>query len=71
MKAWVHKCEDGSTLIEWVAKDMRFSISIEKELKKSSWCFVAKATSTSPMMSEGDYLPEELIRAIKEGKNNV
>ena len=68
MKPMIHKCEDGSTLFEWIAKDMRFGISIEKDLKESSWYFVAKKCWGRPMMSEGDYLPEELIKVIKDSK---
>lgn len=71
MKPWIHKCEDGSTLIEWIAKDMRFGISIEKDLKESSWYFVARKKLFRPMLSEYGYLPEELIQVIKEGKNEI
>jgi hypothetical protein len=68
MKPLIAKCEDGSTLFEWIDKDMRFGIALEKDLKESCWYFIAKETSNRPMMNECGDLPEELIRIIKESK---
>ena len=38
----VTRCEDGSILLEWLFKDWRIGISIEKNRAESSWYIVAR-----------------------------
>lgn len=42
MEPFVTYCADDSLLIEWIDSDCRFGISIEPNLKESSWYFVTK-----------------------------
>jgi hypothetical protein len=62
MKPCVVKCEDGSTLIEFISKEWRFGICIEKERKESSWYLVTKKGK----LDECDYLSKEFLSIIKE-----
>lgn len=64
LKPFVNKLDDGSLLIEWATKNERFMISIEPDLKESSWCFVAKERWGFPMLSESGYLPKELLELL-------
>ena len=52
------KCADGSILIEWITKNCRFGISLEKEPSESSWYFVSKCHKS---LGDYGYLPKELI----------
>jgi hypothetical protein len=56
------KCDDGSTLCEWITKNWRFGISIEKNIEESNWYFVYK----DPMIGECGTLPKRLIETIKQ-----
>ena len=62
MNLSVCECEDGSTLFEWIAKDCRFGISLEKELSESSWYFLTKDFK----YSECGILSEKALRCLKE-----
>lgn len=42
MKPIVIQVEDGSLLIEWISKNARFGISLEPNMKDSSWFYVHK-----------------------------
>lgn len=59
MKAYVFHPDDGSTLYEWVDKDFRFGISVEKILPESGWYFVQR----NGVLYSGE-LPEELLRCL-------
>ena len=61
MKPHIIKCKDESILIEWIDKNQRFGISLEKDRKESSWYFVSKDGTT-----EGGELPEELLNLFRE-----
>lgn len=61
MKPHIVKGEDGSILIEWISKEYRFGITLEKNKKESSWFFVAKDGTM-----EGSELPEELLNLFKD-----
>lgn len=65
MKPYIQKQLDGSILFEWIHQNCRFGISLEKDIKDSSWYFVSK----KPFFSEGSYLPKEFIDQLKELKD--
>jgi hypothetical protein len=63
IKPMINKLNDGSILFEWCAKDCRFGISIEPNLKESTWYYVSRCPK---QMLEGDYLPKEFVELLKE-----
>lgn len=57
MKPHIAHVDDGSILFEWIAKDRRFGIVIDKNnIKESSWFYVNKDGT-----NECGDLPEELL----------
>ena len=67
-KPYVTKCPDGSILIEFVNKDWRFGISLEKDRKESSWYLVDKKRMTNKDFEENmGTLPEEFLNLLKPG----
>jgi len=56
MKPHIAHCDDGSILFEWIAKDRRFGICIDANIKDSSWFYVNKDG-----VNECGDLPEELL----------
>ncbi len=36
----INRLDDGSILIEWIDTNVRFGISIERDIKESGWFFV-------------------------------
>jgi hypothetical protein len=63
IKPLIHVAEDGSVLIEWITRDVRFYLTIEKDINESSWGFLSRYG----FMSSGE-LPKELIDLIKWNK---
>lgn len=61
MKPHIVKGEDGSILIEWISKEYRFGIALEKNKKESSWYFAAKDGTV-----EGSEFSEELLNLFKD-----
>ena len=59
MKLYVFHCDDGSISFEWIDKDFRFGISLEKDKEESSWYFVHRGA-----IAEGDVLPDELLNYL-------
>ena len=69
MKPYVLKSEDGSITVEWIHKDCRFAINIEKDPKESSWYFVAKEPKSwkeRSFIMEGDLLPPDVLELFKK-----
>lgn len=67
MKPCVVKCEDGSTLIEFIDKEWRFGIVIEKNRKESSWHLVDKKRMTNEDFENNcGNLSEEFLNLLKE-----
>jgi hypothetical protein len=42
IKPLIHKADDGSVLIEWITRDVRFYLSIDKDPNDSSWGFLSR-----------------------------
>jgi hypothetical protein len=42
MKPLITKCADGSVLVEFIDKDWRFYLSIDKKSSDSSWGFCTR-----------------------------
>lgn len=55
----VHKIDDGSVLIEWIAESFRIGFSIEPDFEESSWYVVDNKDLT-----EGGYIFSEKARSI-------
>lgn len=68
MKPYVSHPDDGNTSIEWIAHDYRFYISIEPDLKESSWGFVARRGEGEPPFMENGDLPAELVAIIEKAR---
>lgn len=66
MEAHVSHVDDGSTLIEWIADDCRFGVSIEPDLKESSWYYVTKHGPDGHIDSVNGDLPAELLAIIEK-----
>jgi hypothetical protein len=64
MKPSVHIGTDGALLVEWITKDCRFYLAIEKDLKGSSWGYLSKCKK---QLHEFGELPEELLFALQHG----
>lgn len=43
-RMWVHvfRDDDGGTNLEWISRDIRFGINIERNLSESGWCLVQR-----------------------------
>jgi hypothetical protein len=63
MKPIINKCEDGSVLIEFIKKDWRFYLAIEKDLKESSWGFCAREGKLKNWSESGD-LSESFLKLV-------
>ena len=53
---YIHRCEDGSTLIEWAKKSWRFYVSFEPKLAESSWGFLRMERGGYKCLILGGYL---------------
>jgi hypothetical protein len=60
-KPLVHRCEDGSILFEWLEREWRFVISIEKYFSESSWYLVTRKGK----LDAYGYLSEDFLKIIK------
>lgn len=66
-KPCVVKCEDGSTLIEFIDKDWRFGIVIDKNRKESSWYFVDKdRLNPEDFENNCGHLSEDFLKLLKD-----
>lgn len=57
IKPLVNILDSGEILIEWIAKDMRFNLSLERDPRDSCWVFVSRYG-----LSECGVLPKELLQ---------
>ena len=64
IKPSIHKADDGSILIEWITKDVRFYLSIDKDANESSWGFLSRCGMGDGFNCWGP-LPDELRNLIK------
>jgi hypothetical protein len=63
MKPLVHKQQDGSMLIEWISKDCRFGLCLEKNKEENSWYYISRCKNE---LQEDGLLPFEIIDFIKD-----
>jgi len=61
LKPLISRCSDGSILLEWIKKDWRFGISIEKDPAESSWYLVTRKGK----LDDSGLLSEEFSNLIK------
>jgi hypothetical protein len=72
MKPLYHKSDDGSILFEWIEKNHRFGISIEKDIKESSWYFIGRSGFFRHAgLMEGGVLPDEFLSLLKSTESDA
>ena len=61
MKPHVFKTEDGCVSLEWIDREHRFGITLEKDRKESGWYLVGKCG-----VIESGVLPEKILVLFKD-----
>lgn len=69
MNPHITNCDDESIVIEWITKDWRFWIALEKDQKKSSWGFVGKSVPFDIDTNSG-YIPNKFFKILHDYLNS-